>query len=340
MANSCNTEFSLNGDYEVTPVVFGLLDHNQDFHTVKITKAFLGDDDNLLYAQNPDSSYFNQVDATITEYKDGSATGRSWVLFDTIMTDKDTSGLFYAPEQKVYGFYESALDSTCTYDLNVDLEGGAHNVTASTELIDKFRLTGNILNPAFRIQFAPNTVNEDSDYDTWIVNIAEGLHAARYNFKYTIRWTEYYTDMTSASFSAERNNGDKLQTDKPSNPLSNTGSFLGLDFYQFVRDVVPDDPNVEYRRFNGLDLKISVAHEELEQFMSVSEPVSGIAQVQPEFTNVTNGRGLFSSRAILIKQNLQLNPASMKDLCIGGYTVAKLFKSDYPEHIGELFYQP
>ena len=58
---SCETDFSLNGDYEVQPVVFGLLDHKQGYHTIKITKAFLGDDDNLIYAQNPDSNYFNQV---------------------------------------------------------------------------------------------------------------------------------------------------------------------------------------------------------------------------------------------------------------------------------------
>ncbi len=64
--SSCETEFSLNGDYEIIPVVFGLLDHTETTHMVKITKAYLGDGDNLLYAQIPDSSYFNSVEAIIT----------------------------------------------------------------------------------------------------------------------------------------------------------------------------------------------------------------------------------------------------------------------------------
>ena len=52
--SSCETDFSLNGNYTPIPVVFGLLDHHDTTHIVKITKAFLGDGDNLVYAQNPD----------------------------------------------------------------------------------------------------------------------------------------------------------------------------------------------------------------------------------------------------------------------------------------------
>lgn len=94
--SSCETDFSLNGDYEITPVVFGLLDHTKSTHIIKITKAYMGDGDNLVYAQEEDSNYFETVDARVIEFKNGNETGRSWQLHDSVITNKDTSGIFYA----------------------------------------------------------------------------------------------------------------------------------------------------------------------------------------------------------------------------------------------------
>ncbi|MEX1001129.1 MAG: hypothetical protein WDZ35_03360 [Crocinitomicaceae bacterium] len=337
--DSCKTDFSLNGEYEVHPVVFGLLDHRDDFHTIKVTKAFLGDGDNLQYAQNPDSNYFEQVDARIIEYIDNSETGRTWQLFDTILTNKSTDGLFYAPEQKVYAFFEPNLDSTAEYELIVDINNGEYEVTGRTELLEGFNVSSTILFPSFKVPFAPHTVDEDSDYSFWQFTVTEANLAARYNYKYTLKWTETYSDLSTASFEMTRNNNDVVK-DKPSNPLTHQALFQGVDFYQWVASIVPDDPNVIERRMTGLDLKISVAHEDLEQYMQVSQPVTGVAQVQPEYTNLSGGRGLFSSRLIFELKNLKLNSTSMKELCVGLYTGGKLFCSDYDEHIGESFYCP
>ena len=335
---SCNTDFSLNGDYQIQPIVFGLLDHHEDFHMIKITKAYLGDGDNLVYAKTPDSNYFNQVDAKVVEVKNGNPTGREWTLFDTVLTNKDTTGVFYAPEQKVYGFYESGLDSTATYQLTIDLEGGVYQVTGETALIDKFKVSAQILFPTYGIVFAPNSVNEDKDYSLWNFTVTEGLHAAAYEYKYTIHYTEYYASGGSASFSATRENGIKEQTGTPDQPSVQIASFQGYDFYTWVRDVIPDDPNVTKRTFDGLDLRIAVAHEDLYQYMQVSKPVSGIAQVQPEYTNLNGARGLFSSRLVFDVNNMNLNGTSIKELCQGQYTYSKVFCSTLPEHVGESFY--
>lgn len=339
--NSCNTEFSLNGDYEIQPIVFGLLDHTKDVHIIKITKAYLGDGDNLVYAQNPDSNYFQSVAGTVTEFINGDATGRSWSLTDSIITTKSTDGAFYAPEQKVYVFYESNLDSTATYELKLDLNNGAHEVTGSTELISKFRVSSQLYFPNFTIPFAPNTVSEDDDYSTWKFNVDEGNNGKRYNYKYSIRWTEYYQDNTQASFSATREEGDIFQ-EKPGSPGLQTANFSGLDFYNWVGQVVPVDPKVVNRKLDGLDLRVSVAHYEFSQYLDVGAPVTGIAQVQPEFTNLTGSRGLFSSRIVLDVPGLKLNPSSLEHLCTGanGKVAGRAFCSSYPEHMGELWYCP
>lgn len=335
-SNSCETDFSLNGDYELTPVVFGLLDPTDTVHIVKITKAFLGDGDNLLYAQNPDSNYFNQVDARVYEFDDaGDETGRFWSLTDSIIDDKSTDGVFYAPEQKVYFFEAEDLNPAYEYEIRADLDEGQASFSARTSLVNGFKVPNSFtIDPEFPITFASNTVDEDSDYKNWKIDITEGYNTRRYEVSYDIHWTEYYLDGSSSSFTGSRNVGTYIQED-PDSPLSFFAIVGGLDFYTFISELVPDDPDVDYRTFDGLDAHINAAHENLAKFMEVNEPVSGIAQIQPEFTNINGGYGLFSSRQLFTIKNKTLSAASFKELARGSYTVTKLFCSPLPEHDGE-----
>ena len=231
----CETKFSLNGNYEIQPVVFGLIDHTDDVHLIKITKAFLGDGDNLVYSQIPDSNYFQNVDAKVIEFLNEEATGREWILTDTIITNKSTDGVFYAPEQKVYKFYESDLDSSATYVLEIDLENGAHQVSGCTELISKFRTSksGLEISPVFKLTLAPSTVTEDDDYSKWVFGLNEGRNAAAYSLYYSLRYQEEYADATIQNFEITKNVLNKQQ-DKPLTPSSQQVNVNGLDFYTWV----------------------------------------------------------------------------------------------------------
>lgn len=329
--NSCETDFSLNGDYELTPVVFGLLDQNDSIHRIKITKAFLGDGDNLVYAQNPDSSYFAQVDARVIEYDDkGDETGREWQLFDSIVTNKETDGVFYAPDQKIYYFVEPNLESSYTYEITADINEGAHSFTATTSLIDGFKVPNTLTISNFKVRFAKNTVDEDKDYLSWVFDPTFGENAAEYDLGYTFHWTEHYLDGTEASF-------EKRRFLYSEDDLDRSVIIGGLDFFQWVADNVPDDPEVDFRTSDGIDLHISVAHSNLTQYMNVSDPVTGIAQVQPIYTNVDGGYGLFSSRLLYTLEGLPLDEASTKELARGSFTITKLFCSNYGLHDGEDF---
>jgi hypothetical protein len=93
LLQSCSEDVQLIGDFKETAVVYGLLNHADSLHYVKITRAFIGPGNALEIAQIPDSSYFDQVDATVTELVNGNVT-RTWILKDTVVQDKDTNGVF------------------------------------------------------------------------------------------------------------------------------------------------------------------------------------------------------------------------------------------------------
>jgi len=339
--SGCQTEFSLNGDYEIQPVVFGLLDHTNDVHMFKITKAFLGDDNNLIYAQIPDSNYFQQVDAKVVEIMDGDPTGREWTMTDSIVTTKSTDGIFYGPEQKIYYFEESDLDSSATYELTIDLENGAHQVTGSTELIPRMDVvkSGFTINPAFKMNLSPSFVDEDDDYSDWNFQVKEGINGAAYTMYYTFRWTETYQDASTQQFSITRSFLD-FEQEKPLSPSITQGSVNGLDFYTWIAENIAVDDNVANRKFNGIDIRIAAAHTELKQYMDVGEPITGIAQVQPEYTNLKGARGLFSARIVQDFTGFQLDGNSMKQLCTGFKTGGLGFCSNLLEHSSELWYCP
>ncbi len=331
--SSCETDFSLNGKYEPIPVVFGLLDHQDTTHLIKITKAFLGDGDNLVYAKNPDSNYFAQVDAQVIEYDvSGDKTGREWQLEDSIITNKSTDGIFYGPDQKIYYFVEPDLNSGYTYEIVADINEGEHSFSGQTSMINNFNILGLIETGAFKLNFAKNNVTSNADYFAWSINFT-AENAGQIEMEYTFLRTEHYESGDSAKFSSTKIEG---QIDEAID--NETVRISGIDFYRWIEQEIPTDENVEQRTFDGFDLHFSLAHKNLDQYMTVAQPVTGIAQVQPIFTNITGGYGLFSSRLLYTIEDLPLNAASMKELARGQFTLVKAFCSRLPIHNTSSFY--
>ena len=131
--SACEDDIKLDGDFVETAVVYGLLNQADSIHFVKITRAFIGPGSALDNALIPDSSYFDQVEATVSEVVGGQVI-RTWELKDTLVQDKDTNGVFYGPEQKVYYFKTlptGPLDAiqTSTNPLMSSLKTDEHIVT-------------------------------------------------------------------------------------------------------------------------------------------------------------------------------------------------------------------
>ena len=83
----------------------------------------------------------------------------------------------------------------------------------------------------------------------------------------------------------------------------------GESFFNFLSmELTKDDSKVRY--FNGIDLVMTVGSEELDTYIKLNKPITGIVQERPQFTNINNGIGLFSSRFTKISYNLPLTQKS------------------------------
>ena len=318
---SCSEKVNLIGDFKETAVVYGLLDHSDSIHFIKITRAFIGPGNAIEIAKIPDSNYFSQVEATVSEFVNGTLT-RTWVLEDTIIENKDTNGAFYGPEQKVYYFKTlpttvsssglngviqtsqnpqlTSLNPDATYKLVAKINGGdslaasgGFNIIGETELVKG--IATNISPTGNPFKFVGNEVSSYINPDPSF-SVTNTGNSFIMNCKFEVTIKEFRSNtITEKSFLI--NLGEK-----DVKPSQNTSfSLAGLTFYNSIKDNVSIDPTIDRRTLKSLSVIFTGGAEEFFNYISVNKPSSTLAQSKPSYTNltVTQGKrviGLFSSR--------------------------------------------
>jgi hypothetical protein len=353
---SCSEKVNLVGDFKETAVVYGLLDHSDSIHFIKITRAFIGPGNALEIAKIPDSSYFNQVEATVSEFVNGTLT-RTWVLEDTIIENKDTTGAFYGPEQKVYYFRTlpttvsstglngviqtspnpqlTSLNPDATYKFKAILNGGEFEVTGETELVKGITTTASSQN--FTFKFA----NNPAEYIPTGVAVSNSGNSFVVNTQLDIAFNEHRgNDVTVKKFKWQLGELSTLPG------TAKTFTALGKTFYDLVKVNVSNDPTITKRTFNGIYVTVTGGAEELYNYMVVNQPSSTLAQSKPSYTNLTvsNGKrvvGIFSSRqtitvfkpfSVSAQQAFirAIDKKTTRELCQGPITGTLLFCSNHP----------
>jgi len=94
--------------------------------------------------------------------------------------------------------------------------------------------------------------------------------------------------------------------------------FMGEGFYRNIKAQVTANPDLQ-RWSRNVEFIFSVAADELATYIDVNSPSSSIVQERPEFTNINNGIGIFSSRYIKTRKML-LTTESDKELQSGIHT--------------------
>jgi hypothetical protein len=285
---SCEEDFNINAPYQDITVVFGLLDPGEDTIFLKINKAFLGDGNVMEMAKIEDSSiYVHGLQATIEEWESGNLV-KSYAL-DTITIKNKEEGTFYNPYQIIYYTPYQPVTSR-EYRLKVEVNN--KEVSSVTNLVNDFSISKPSAGSPF-IQFRKGTDGE--------IDWSSAKNGKRYEVVIRIKYKEVlfnspdtvykYADWGMGTKKSVNTNGGEDLTIK----FSNDG------FYTFIAAQIPyKDPaieaNVKERYTNSVDYIIAVAANDLNTYMEVNEPSNSIVQERPEFSNISSGIGIFSSR--------------------------------------------
>lgn len=294
---SCETDFDVTGEWKDITVVYGLISQNDSVHYLKINKAFLGDGNALTYAQIADSSsYGDNLEVVVTE-KGLNGSFRSFT-FDTTSVYNKEAGLFYYPGQLVYkGEFKvpsNLSDNDYTYTVTITNKLTGKVVSADTKLVKNF--TVETPRPG---QQSINFTMESNQRIKW--NSAKD--GKRYNVAIRFWFDEDLKQSTDTlhryidwEFSSVKSSS--IQGGEPLEIVYTPGNFFNV-----CKNLIPykdgdalSEDNVQARLVNRIEFLFSVAGDELNTYMEVNEPSSGIVQEKPEYSNITNGIGLFSCR--------------------------------------------
>ncbi|MDR2084813.1 MAG: hypothetical protein LBP67_07450 [Bacteroidales bacterium] len=306
--SSCDNSINLATDWEETTVVYTFLDHNDSISYIKVTKAFLANDNILTLAGIRDSSEYENISVTLEKYNNGTLV--KIFDFEPVEIDNKDSGIFYSPYQTVYAAVTyNELDAlyttypsknSYTYKVRI-LNNSGEEVGATIPLVSE---TMNLRLPVFNPTSGdPGTVSFLSSKD----------------HKQSITWDTitngYYTNVSAEIIISELlKNGDTIRRIIPWNNLFSvtnanenlTNGRITKDiqsasfFSMMLRSVLYSDQTqedaVDKRRLDYFTLIFKSAGKAYYEYLSMANMSTGLNQDVPNYTNVENGLGLITSR--------------------------------------------
>jgi hypothetical protein len=330
LSTGCSTDLDINAPYKESTVVYALFNMREDTHYVKINKAFLGEGNALTYAQIADSNEYDEEDielAQVVRIQNGVEVA-TFPLQPITITNR-VPGTFYAPNQRLYYFVGQQqllpitqvpvyLDPASTYKVKLRVKG--KDIEASTNVVNDFTIQSIDQDTALTSSAARlNFMNASgTDYGQFEFNWNSRTNGKRYVVRWRFRYDEVRgTEVTSRSI--ERELGRRI-TNNAAVSEEMSAVLTGPTFYSTLASSIPADPTVDKRVFRGMDFLVTVANEEFNTFLSLSEPISGIIEDRPVYTNVTNATGIVASRYTknVIGKRLSFN--SLRELVTGPYT--------------------
>jgi hypothetical protein len=267
--------------------------YKEDTVWLKINKAFLGEGNALEYAQIPDSNEY--TDAQLQGTLEKVATNGDVVdtaNLQSKIVDRPL-GIFNGPQHKMYFVTSSELgginDNSQDFKYRLKAVAKGNSIQAITPLVNDLTVYTTTQNIAVKINFRTT-----GGYVPYEIRWDATRNGKRYEVSYRFNYDEERTDGSVVSKSFTSIIGTVVADSDPGDDLRI--SLNGELFYQAVANNVPSDPNVIKRVFQGIDLIWAVAGPDLHTYLVLANPISGIVEERPDYSNVSGGYGLFSSR--------------------------------------------
>jgi hypothetical protein len=275
---ACSTDFDLTTGGEERTVVYGLLSEQDPEHLIRVEKMFV--DENIPpreLALDTNQVYHDNIEVTLTK-----VGNRTFTLERVNVTEQALerdSGLMITDPNYLYRIPQNRI-----------------NISAGDSVILQVERDGQILAEAATSIVGPSSVTQPP------VDLPVNILPNR---SITINWN----DANNASFydvllrfiitERESGNDNTISLDW----IATTGldesiySLSGERMYNFLEAELEARPGIT-RRIERIDIEISSGGRALKTFLDITSLNTGItsSQVQPDYSNVNFGLGLFSSR--------------------------------------------
>lgn len=306
---SCDNELDLVSPYRDIPVVYGVLALPATQQFVRVEKGFIDPFTSALdIALNPDSLYYMDAAVSILEESTGNLFALEMVDGKDFNLPRDP-GIFATDPNYLYKSDEGEFTPIAgeTYTLQIQRGGIDTLVTASIVMVDPPRIVRPSLTGASSLNFdyTQNTVLR------WNGSENGGLFDLSFIVHYRERNVLEGGDFEDKSFvwNVANNFDDTIF------------ELQGLNFYAALAANLEAGDQYD-RRFRFLDMIVAEGGEEIKEYVRIGQANSGLTSSQdiPVFTNLSEGRGVFSSRQESRNEGIPITTVTLDSLVNGQFT--------------------
>ena len=301
LLTSCEVEFSPNATWKEVPVVYCLLDQDDDTTWARIERCYLGDGDIYKYSTISDSINYpiEQIKAWLIAY-DGNSAIDSMVFHDTFMNRQ--AGSFARDSQPTYYcLTQGWLNENYTYAIRVRRSADGTILCQSQKAISLIKRNATdslITKPYSGRRFSFKDGNNTCQIE-W-----NALENARIYQPY-IRL--YY-----------KQNGDTLYTDANCQQVTsrNNAATYGLAYPKtsFLNDIKTnlqaDTTSKEY--LSMVDIYLLACSEELKTYLFTAAGNATSAQQHDGYTNIASGLGVFAARRTHLYKHMAADDSDVR----------------------------
>ena len=340
---SCDNDLKIIADWKDVPAVYGILNAQDSVHYIKLNRAFLGQGDVMMMAQEFDSLHYavDQVGIRLIEKEEDdvpSQNGTNWQTRNTYELEPTNEfvrpeGVFSSPTQTIYKT-TAPLNKDFYYSVEVYRKSN-DTIIAQTDGLIPILSPLSVINPN---TYSPLVILPNSYVPKvqWRSVSGGKMYELSMRFNYMEFPISGESDTLFKSieinypsiFSIDTDGGDNMDY-----PLS-YDQFLG-----FIAANIPEDPTVR-RLVVGfdpsqtgsggvsikhacLDFSLSAAGEDLATYLLLNENSNSLVLDRPEYSNIENGVGILSSRTV----------KSVNGVKITNQTNDEIAKSEVTKHL-------
>lgn len=310
---SCENDFDIIEDPKDIPVVYGFISLSDTAQYIRLERAFVDENISALeIAQNPDSLYYENAGVSLVR-NSNNAVYQLQRVDGNLEGYVRESGVFAQSPNYLYKIHSSEIDLVGgeTYTLRIERGDNFQVIEAMTVLLN---------NSSIKTPNPINAVTLDFDYVDktrfiWQSDENAAIHDLFIRFNYRERGPETGGQFITKSVSwpvSTNINSDEERVDV---------EVEGINFYSFLRGAIPVQENVE-RRFEDMDMIVISGGTEIQEFVAIGSANLGITSTQdvPVFSNIPEGRGIFSSRNTVMLERINLSNPSLDSLRNGTLT--------------------
>jgi hypothetical protein len=297
---SCENELDVAADWKETAVVYGLLNPTDAKQYLRIQKTYLDEKIGALaFSTNPDSLYFDSLEVKIDEYNNGNFQNTynlKKVNGNDIGLPKD-DGVFATGVNYLYEMSDpvkaSNFFNNYSYVLSVTNPKTGYSITSNTVSVGQAEVSSPV-NP-----FVNEITLRSEDKHSVIARYQEGKYVRTYDMVMNIEIEE--VNRADTNIRETKVIQWKMMTGNKTVSLAGYEEerkiVYSAGFFNSLGSQLKEDASI-FRRLVGFELNTYGIANDLYTFISVNEPSIGIVQKKPEYTNISNGLGIFSSRYI------------------------------------------